>query len=59
MENSHGLVSKNMNLKQLLVEQFTACYDKNTWFVALKNTLVGVTASDAAWKPEEIGRAHV
>lgn len=39
-------------VKHLLLEQFTACYDKNTWFVALKNTLDGVTASEAVWKPE-------
>ena len=38
-------------MKQILLEQFTACYDKNTWFVALKNTLEGVTAEEAAWKP--------
>ncbi|MBK8302876.1 MAG: DinB family protein [Pyrinomonadaceae bacterium] len=37
--------------KDILIEQFNACYDKNTWFVALKNTLAGVTAADAAWKP--------
>ncbi len=40
-----------MNAKELLLEQFTACYDKNTWFVALKNTLEGVTAGEALWKP--------
>ena len=39
-------------VKDLLLEQFTACYDKNTWFVALKNTLEGVTANEALWKPE-------
>ena len=39
-------------VKDLLLEQFTACYDKNTWFVALKNTLEGVTADEAVWKPE-------
>jgi uncharacterized damage-inducible protein DinB len=38
-------------MKQILLEQFTACYDKNTWFVALKNTLEGVMAEDAVWKP--------
>ncbi len=43
-----------MNVKELLAEQFAACYDKNTWFVALKNTLVGVTEADAAWKPEGV-----
>ena len=39
-------------LKDHLLAQFTACYDKNTWFVALKNTLEGVTADEAVWKPE-------
>lgn len=38
--------------KELLLEQFAAAFDKNTWFVALKNTLEGVTAEDAVWKPE-------
>ena len=40
-----------MTIKDLLLEQFTACYDENTWFVALKNTLEGLTAEDAVWKP--------
>lgn len=40
-----------VDMKQLLLEQFSACWDKNTWFVALKNTFEGVTAVDAAWKP--------
>ena len=40
--------------KDILLEQFTACYDKNTWFVALKNTLAGVTAADAIWKPDGV-----
>ena len=39
-------------LKEHLAEKFTACYDKNTWFVALNNTLEGVTANEALWKPE-------
>jgi len=25
-----------MKTKEILVEQFTACYDENGWFVALK-----------------------
>ena len=41
-------------MKQILLEQFTACYDKNTWFVALKNALDGVTAEDASWKPANV-----
>lgn len=27
--------------KEILLEQFTACYDENMWFVALKNALKG------------------
>lgn len=38
-------------IKNFLVGQLTSCYDKNAWFVALKNTLEGVTAEQAAWKP--------
>ena len=38
-------------IRNFLVGQLTACYDKNAWFVALKNTLEGVTAEQAAWKP--------
>ncbi|MEQ1604387.1 MAG: DinB family protein [Pyrinomonadaceae bacterium] len=41
-------------MKDLLLEQFTAAFDQNTWFVALKNTLEGVTAADAAWKLEGV-----
>jgi len=37
--------------KQILLEQFSACYDENGWFVAIKNALSGVTAEQAAWKP--------
>jgi uncharacterized damage-inducible protein DinB len=39
-------------LKETLLDQFTACYDENGWFVALKNALTGVTAEQAVWKPE-------
>ena len=41
-----------MTTKELLLEQFTACYDENGWFVALKNALLNLTAEQAAWKPE-------
>jgi len=37
--------------KQILLEQHTACYDENNWFVSLKSALEGVTAAQAAWKP--------
>lgn len=41
-----------MNSKQILLEQFTACYDTNGWFVALKNGISGITAEQAAWKTD-------
>lgn len=37
--------------RQVLLEQFDECYDKNGWFVAVRNTLEGVTAAQASWKP--------
>ena len=41
-----------MTTKEILLEQLTACYDENGWFVALKNALENVSAEQAAWKPE-------
>ncbi len=38
-------------IKGFLLGQFAACYDKNAWFVAIKNALDGVTAEQADWKP--------
>ena len=40
-----------MKIREILVGQFTNCFDENGWFVALTNALEGVTAEDAAWKP--------
>lgn len=40
--------------KTFLLKEFTACYDKDTWFVALRNTLDGVTATEAVWKTEGV-----
>jgi uncharacterized damage-inducible protein DinB len=34
------------------IQQFDAAYDKNSWFVALKNALIGLTAEEASWKPD-------
>src|SRR4051794_25135012 len=42
-----------MTVKEILLEQFTAAYDKNGWFVALKNAVHNLTAQQAAWKPEK------
>lgn len=41
-----------MTGKEILLEQFTACYDENGWFVALKNAVKNLTAEQAIWKPE-------
>lgn len=41
-----------MTTKEILLEQFTACYDDNGWFVAVKNALQNLSAEQAAWKPE-------
>ncbi len=41
-----------MTTKETLLEQFTACYDENGWFVALKNAVKNLTAEQAIWKTE-------
>ena len=41
-----------MNTKNLLLKQFDKCFDKNGWFVAVRNVLDGVTVEQAAWKPD-------
>lgn len=38
-------------IKEFLIDQFASCYDENVWFVALKNSLEGITAEEAAWSP--------
>ena len=43
-----------MTTKETLLEQFTACYDKNGWFVALKNAVKDLTADEANWKTENL-----
>ena len=43
-----------MTTKELLVEQFTICFDENGWFVALKNALRNLTAEQAGWKTEAL-----
>ena len=43
-----------MTTKETLLEQFTACYDENGWFVALKNAVKNLTAEQAVWKPENL-----
>lgn len=41
-----------MTTKSTLLGQFTASYDENGWFVALKNAVRNLTADEAAWRPE-------
>lgn len=43
-----------MTTKEILLKQFTAAYDENGWFVALKNAIDGLNASQSAWKTENI-----
>jgi uncharacterized damage-inducible protein DinB len=43
-----------MTIKKFLLEQFTACYDENGWFVALKNAVKDLTAEQAIWKTENL-----
>jgi uncharacterized damage-inducible protein DinB len=43
-----------MTTKETLLEQFTACYDENGWFVALKNALENLTAEQAIWKTKNL-----
>jgi uncharacterized damage-inducible protein DinB len=43
-----------MTTKEILLEQFTACYDENGWFVALKNAVKDLTAEQANWKTENL-----
>src|SRR6186713_449518 len=37
---------------QFLLEQFTDCYDRNGWFVSVRNAIDDLTAEEAAWKPD-------
>lgn len=41
-----------MTIKTTLLEQFATCFEENGWFVAVKNAIAGVTAEQAAWRPD-------
>ena len=43
-----------MTTKEFLIDQFTSNYDTDGWFVALGNTFKGLSAADAAWKPDGV-----
>jgi uncharacterized damage-inducible protein DinB len=36
-----------------MLNQFDRSYDKNGWFVAVRNAVEGLTVEQAAWKPED------
>ena len=48
-----------MTIKKILLKQFTACYDENGRFVALKNAVKDLTAEQANWKTENLDKRHV
>lgn len=39
-------------LREILLVEFAVCYDTNGWFVSVRKAIDGVTAEQAAWKPE-------
>jgi len=39
-----------MTAEETLLEQFTACYDENGWFVALRNAVKNLTAEQTIQK---------
>lgn len=42
-----------MNAKEILLEQFTACYNESAWFASAKAALENLSAEKAFWKPSE------
>lgn len=44
-----------MTTKEILLEQSTAPYDENGWFVMSKNAPKNLTAEQAIWKTEKLG----
>ncbi|MBK9214878.1 MAG: DinB family protein [Chloracidobacterium sp.] len=39
------------SINKLLLRQFITCYDADSWFVAVRNAVDGLTAAQAAWWP--------
>jgi uncharacterized damage-inducible protein DinB len=40
--------------KETLIREFERCYDKNGWFVAVRNAIDGLDVHQAIWKPDDI-----
>lgn len=47
------IVYRGYMVKDILLEQFTICFDKNGWFVAIRNAVDELTAEQAGWKPND------
>ena len=45
-------IKKMMSTKQILLKQFSVCFETNGWFVSVGNAIAGIDAAQAAWKPE-------
>lgn len=43
-----------MKIKEFLIDQYIYNYDTDTWFVALGNAVKGLSAEQAAWKPDGV-----
>jgi uncharacterized damage-inducible protein DinB len=39
-----------MNRKDVILEQFLLCHNKNGWFVSFQSAVAGLTPEQAAWK---------
>jgi uncharacterized damage-inducible protein DinB len=42
-----------MTSKEILLEQFEACYDDSAWFASATSALENLTAVEAFWKPND------
>jgi uncharacterized damage-inducible protein DinB len=42
-----------MSRKDVILEQFLYCHNKNGWFVSFQNAVAGLTPEQAAWKSSE------
>ena len=42
-----------MTTKQILLEQFNACYSESAWFASAKSALENLTAEEVFWKPSD------
>ena len=43
-----------MSAKEILIEQFKACYNETNWFVTAETALADLTEKQANWRAEEL-----